>query len=234
MGTDFFDDDLTQKDSRRSLPSSDIDMVSVRPMAETNAGRMAKQKEELSTHLVTATKEMEQLRIRQEELEKERNRLHELSRKQEEYLRDKQDIIEKMDRGVITVEKEEVEATRMAQLLSETRTKFKAALAELRGINEDAWAPGDERFEEELNKAMAVVENARMDYKKALSRIDASSWHRAGGAAEPGTLLDSVGTGTPGGFLHWFKIGLAVTLPLIGVLALLFIASLMMKRPGGF
>jgi hypothetical protein len=222
MSTDFFDDDLLQPDIKAKEKSEPKDISTARAAdAGATAARMAKQKEELSTHVAAAVQEIEHLRMKQEELEREKNKLQELSRKQEEYERGKRDIMEGLDRGIITVEKEEVEATRMVELLSETRSKFKTMLGELRNLNEDAW--GDDKFPEELNKALVMVENARMDFKKALARIDASSWHKAVAKEQTNVLEDFAGGRANGGsFAFWLKVGIAVTLPLIVVLAVIF------------
>jgi hypothetical protein len=222
MSTDFFDDDLLRPDIKTKEKSEPKDISTARASdAGATAARMAKQKEELSTHVAAAVQEIEHLRMKQEELEREKKKLQELSRKQEEYERGKRDVMESLDRGIITVEKEEVEATRMVELLSETRNKFKNMLAELRNLNEDAW--GDEKFPEELNKALVMVESARMDFKKALARIDASSWHKAV-AKEQGNVLEGLtgGRGNGDSFGYWLKVGIAVTLPLIIVLGLIF------------
>ena len=225
MGTDFFDDDLLQPNLKPQGIPEQRENSPARSSSEASAGKLAQQKEELSGQVAAAVKEIEQLRMKQEDLEKEKSKLQELGRKQEEYERGKRDAIEKIDRGIIIVEKEEVEATRMVELLSETRAKFKNMLADLRNINEDTWS--DENFADELNRASAMVENARMDYKKALARIDASSWHKdaARGQSE---LLDGVAGGVGGGhgFGYWMKIGLALTLPLIALVILLFVLRL--------
>jgi hypothetical protein len=225
MGTDFFDDDLLQPSLKpHGMPEQRANSPG-RSSSEASVGKMAQQKEEMSNQVAAAVQEIEHLRMKQEDLEREKNKLQELGRKQEEYERDKKDVIEKIDRGIITAEKEEVEATRMVELLSETRVKFKNMLAELRNINEDSWV--DENFEAELNRASAMVENARMDYKKALARVDASSWHK-GITREQSELLEGVagGMGIGQGFGHWLKIGIAMTLPLIVMVILVFIIYL--------
>jgi len=227
MGTDFFDDDLLQPNLKPQGIPEQRENSPARSSSDASAGKLAQQKEELSGQVAAAVKEIEQLRMKQEDLEKEKSKLQELGRKQEEYERGKRDVIEKIDRGIITVEKEEVEATRMVELLSETRSKFKNMLAELRNINEDAWV--DENFMDELNRASAMVENARMDYKKALARIDASSWHKDTARVQADLMEDGASGAALGhGFGYWLKVGLALTLPLITILILLFIIYLVM------
>jgi hypothetical protein len=225
MSTDFFDDDLLQPDVKPVESPEVKETATMRAPTEATTARMAKQKEEVSGNVAAAVQEIEHLRMKQEELEREKNRLQELSRKQEEYEHGKHDVMEKLDRGIITVEKEEIEATRMVELLSETRNRFKSNLSQLRNINENSW--GDDTFAEELNKALVMVENARMDYKKALARIDASSWHKSA-AKDQVDALEGLGggTGIEGGFIYWLKIGVAVTLPLLAILSLFFVIYL--------
>jgi DNA repair exonuclease SbcCD ATPase subunit len=227
MSTDFFDDDLLQPDIKRMDTPVAKETSTARASTEATTARMAKQKEEISGHVAAAAQEIEQLRMKQEELEREKNKLQELSRKQDEYERGKHDVMEKLDRGIITVEKEEIEATRMVELLSETRNKFKSTLNALRNIKEDSWGDDNDNFSEELNKALAMVENARMDYRKALARIDASSWHKSAAKDQVDALEGLTGgTGIGGGFGFWLKAGLAATLPLLIVLGLCLAAYL--------
>lgn len=224
MGTDFFDEDLAQANDLRKENIEEEDGVPVRPISEASLSRMAKQKQELSNQVAGAAQEIELLRKKHEELEKEKGDLEELTGKQEEYEHGKRDIMNKLDRSIILIEKEEVQATNMAGLLSETRARFRDTLSELRKIDEATWS--DETFHAELNRAMVLVENARMDYNKALAKIDAASWHKSAAEKTQPPMLEEVGRKPGLGFGYWLKVGFAVSLPLIMFLVILFVAYL--------
>lgn len=208
MGTDFIDDDL----SRKAAEAGD---------AESSASRLSRQKEQLTNQVADTAEEIERLRMRQDELEHEKTSLEELNRKQDEYARSKKDIIENLSRNIILMEKDEVLANRMVELLSASRARFKDVLSEIRDIREESWSEAE--FEEELDKALALIESARMEYSKAVAKIDAESWQKGGGQAPLATLEDA-GRGALAnkGFLFWFKVGVAVSLPVMLVLLLLF------------
>jgi hypothetical protein len=222
MPTDFTDRDL-QTPSPRRVESPLAQGLGIRTAPEGGADRMTRHKEEISTHMSGAVSELERLRLRQDELEREKRSLEDLSRKQAEYEAGKRDIIEKLNRSAILLEKEETQANRMAELLAETRDKFQETLAELKAIKEEAW--GDADFRVELSRALAKVEAGRETYKRAMAKIDASSWHKVGGKmdAMPEVARESF---LPLGFGGWLKIGIAVTIPLAVVLVLMFVAYL--------
>lgn len=227
MGTDFFDDDLANDESRGGAEPER------KPAPEKSAeaaGRLVRNREELAAKVSDSAGKLDQLRRRQEELEREKAGLESESRKQEEYERGKRDIIEKLDRSIILVEKEEVQAAQMAEILSTTRQRFRETLSELRGINEDQWPA--ESVPEELNKALALVEDAREVFKKGMAKIEASRWQDAGARKAEALTYDSE-TGDLGsklGFGLLLKIGLATTLPIVIVLVGLFVLYLVMSK----
>jgi hypothetical protein len=170
------------------------------------------------------------LRRKQELLEKEKDNLESLARKQEEYERGKKEIMEALAESIVSVEKDEVQATRMAELLGETRSRFQDALVELSGIDENKWAEAG--FVVELNRALALVRNTQAVYRKAIARIEAAGWHKLAAHAAAGhqALLQADGHRT--GFGYWFKVGLAVTLPAIVAGVVLFVAWLFLTGMG--
>ena len=232
MGTDFFDDDLSTGGEKRGGDDPDKKPGLERaPSEAAGAGRLVKHKEDLSAKVSDSLNEIDRLRRRQEELEREKSGLESLTRKQEEYERGKQDIIEKLDRSLILIEKEEIQAAQMAEILSTTLARFKEALNELRQIDEERWS--DEGFTAELNRSLTLVDDARELYKKGLAKIEASRWHDAAGRKGETAGLDRAvsGHGVSGTFGYWLKVGMAVTLPLTIVLATLFVIYLFATRP---
>ncbi len=214
MSTDFFDDDL----SRSAADGGET--------TESSTVRMARQKEQLTNQVADTAEEIERLRMRQEELEHEKTSLEELNRKQDEYERSKKDIIENLSRNVILMEKDEVLANRMVELLSASRARFRDMLAEIRDIKEESWGNSD--FEEELDRALALIESARMEYSRAIAKIDAESWQKGAGQAQLATL-EEAGRGSLANksFWFWVKIGVAVSLPMIVILLLVFVGYML-------
>ncbi len=198
---------------------------------ERATGRMARQKEDIADKVACAAEEIERLRMRQDELEYAKKALQELNRKQNDYDHGKKEILASLGRSILQMEKDEVRAARMVELLASTRQKFKELLTEIHDIHEERW--GEEEFEEELDRSLALVENARMVYNKSVAKIDAESWQRGECGAGALVPLDG-GTGrgslSDKGFGFWFKVGVALALPM--VLALSALAGLFLWLKG--
>ncbi len=241
--TDFFDDDLErQRDAERraKLATGDVmkinnedpaaEGVPVRSVSDFSITRMAKHKQEMDAKVASAMEELEKLRKRQEDLDRQRKDLEDLRKRQEEYERGKQEMLDRLNQSLVSLEKEEIQATRLTELLGATRQSFKVMLTELQVINEETW-PADQ-IRDELNKATTRVDDVRMEYNKAVARIDAISGRDAQApAAHPSVVFEERHTGleTEQSFLHWVKIGVAVTLPLILVLLALIALVLVVR-----
>ena len=210
MGTDFIDDDLLRNSGAGE--------------AETSAARLTRQKEQITNKVADTAEEIERLKMRQDELEHEKTSLEELNRKQDEYARSKKNIIENLSRNIILMEKDEVLATRMVELLSASRSRFKDILAEIRDVQEESWS--EDSFEEELDKALALIESARMEYSKAIAKVDAESWQKGSAGQAQLSTLEEAGRGSIAnkGFLFWLKVGVAVSLPMAFFILLLIAA----------
>jgi SMC interacting uncharacterized protein involved in chromosome segregation len=221
MAGNFTDLDLSKHDS---TPDSDA--------VETATGRLARQKEDIADKVANAAEEIERLRLRQDELEYAKQALQELNNKQNSYDQGKKEMLTSLSRSVLQMEKDEVRAARMVELLASTRDKFKDLLAEIHDIHEERWA--EDEFEEELDRALALIENARMVYNKSVAKIDAESWQR--GERGAGTLVPLEGTAglslADKGFGFWLKVGVAIALPI--VLGLSALAAAYLWVSGGW
>lgn len=224
MSREFFDDDLLQSSSiRRRNPVNEQPAESA--ISEAGMSRMIQQKEILNTQSADAVKEIEHLRLRQEQLEKERSQLEELTRKQEEYQFGKKEIMDKLNRSIGAFEKEEMQAARMVEILNVMRSKFKDTLNELKSVNEETWT--DETFTAELDKAMVVLEDARTTFKKGMAKIEAAGWNKENSVAGSSDIMSSPADGAVRDVYHWMRIGFAFSAPVMIFLIILFIAWLL-------
>ncbi len=236
MADDFFDEDLV--DATSVGEETGIPAPAGAPPAATRSGagqmRMHRQKEELTTQVADAVKEIESLRMRQELLEKERNDLQDLARRQDDYEAAKGEIMEHLSRSILHLERDEQQANRYAQLMAVMRERFKDTLEELRGINEAGWSK--EGFQTELNKAVVLVEDARSVYRRGLAKIDAENWHQVQeGAQQPSVLTRSEPlSGLPRRFGFWFRAGLAFSIPMIVIALLVFGTAVALRFKGWY
>jgi len=214
MAKDFFDDDLVTSEPPEEINElSEVETPSA-AITQAGMGRMGRQKKQINSQVAGTARELEELRLKQRDLEKAKSDLEELNRKQGEYERSKRDMTEKLSRGIRLLEKEEVQATRMAELLAVMRSRFKDTLGELRAIDETAWSDGD--YEVELNKALVLLDEAKAIYKKALAKIDAEGWVKEVTEPLPSRKMQGeIGRelASRPGFLYWLMVGLAVSIP---------------------
>lgn len=214
MAKDLYEDDLLRKPTPAQKPQDAAAAdLRVRALSDASLTRMVRQKEELKSHVADAVKEIESLRMRQGELEKEKVRIEVLTRKQEEYERGKRETIDNLIRSVTLLEKEESQATRLVELLMMTRNRFRESLAELQAIDESRWNAGD--FEMELDKAMVLLDDAKGVYKKGLARVEAAGGSRNLIEKSVAATAGDGSTGGVSGFKGWFKAGLAFWMPML-------------------
>lgn len=237
MATDFFDDDLVREreaalkikldDSGSGIPRdghipSSRDLPN-RPVGDLTLTHMTRHKQEVTEQMVGKAQELDRLRARQEELEHERNLLEEMRQKQEAFDSGRRELKDRLNESLVWMEKERLQADRLAHLLDETRRTFRERLDDVNGLKEEDWE--DAHLLDELNKALVLLENVRTDYNQALGKIDAI---RSQANQDPATMsrmvVDSDRTGVAAGaqgFGYWLRAGMAFTLPLMLLLALL-------------
>lgn len=237
-GTDFFDDDLVrQREGAKRIkmgpgdepiesmgePVDGSDIPS-RPISDFNLTRLARHRKEVDTQSAMAAQELDRLRKRQEQLESEKRDLEELRKRQDEYERSKREMTEHFKRSLVTLERKEVDAQRMVELLGATRLRFKEQLSDIERLQEEGWP--EDRIRDELGKSLSVLEQARMEYNKAMAKIDAakpevvpvSTGPRAVVFDEHAAVADEEKT-----FSDWLKIGVAASLPLVIAIVVLAI-----------
>ncbi|MBN1557609.1 MAG: hypothetical protein JW951_05640 [Lentisphaerae bacterium] len=224
MKRDFFDEDLRKQDADDG--PEEREGVPVQAISTAGLSRMVRQREELNQQVTGAVKEIEELRLRQEQLEKERAELEALTRLQETYRDGKQEIIQKLQKSVVLLEKEEAQASRLAEVLSVMRGRFNETLGELRGIDESQWS--EDHFADDLHRSLVLVEDAQKVYRKGLAKIDAERWPSGSGEAQAASIAEQMPRldGVPRNFGFWLKAGAAFALPIGLILVLLFLAWL--------
>jgi hypothetical protein len=129
------------------------------------------------------------------------------------------------------IERQTYETEKRVEQLKSSATAFTQHLRTLERINPKTWNNGD--LNRELSKALSAVDDARGEYSKSITKINADS--ETEGLEPMGTTTDFAEYPTEdGGFVTWFKRGLAFTLPLIlfGLIALaiLFLAHAALAR----
>lgn len=236
--TDFIDDDLIQRRDavkevkmglgRDAAPAPEIPKSDPVPVQELNLTPLTKRKDEINSQMATKLDEIERLRSRQEALEKEKGLLEHLRNSQEKYEAGKREMIDHIEKSLVTLEREDVMLNQRLAILTDSANRFKEMLKDLRQFNEAQWPADSAGLRDELNKTLAIIDNIRKDYNRSCARLEASR-EAKGQESVPNQLLfgeagDSVAIQR--GFGEWLKIGFAISLPLMITIAVLIVIML--------
>ena len=213
----------------------DTDFIAQKsPFAATTSATgpaRAPSRDDVERKVVEAQQKLVELKRAQEELERERAGLEELRRRQTEFQTGRQEIVQHLTRGLGLLEEAEFCARRDAEQMVKTVGDFRAALAKVQTIHDEAWTK--ENFQMELTRALTTIENARMEWNSARLKLPVLA-----GESKP-TAVAAEKNSAPAApsladlsFGQLCKIGLALTWPLLlvalGALGI-FIAILMRR-----
>jgi len=129
------------------------------------------------------------LKRQQEEIERQKKELDELSRKQREFDEGRRDIVEKLTRGLVLLEREEFEVKRELEQIKIVRDSFAEHLSQTENIHPSDWS--SEELPSELTKALARVDQAKAIYSQSRARLAALRQAEEGPTAELPTELSS-------------------------------------------
>lgn len=127
-------------------------------------------KEEADWKLQEAREQLLTLRRQQEELERQKSDIEELRRKQDEYSRGRAEMLDNLSRGLAILEREQIQAQRLAELCGRTSDAFREYLDQLQSINDEQWTSTSVRTE--LSTALGIIENSRLEYNRARTKLD--------------------------------------------------------------
>src|SRR5471032_2495896 len=109
------------------------------------------------------------LKRQQEEIERQKKELDELSRKQREFDEGRREIVEKLTRGLVLLEREEFEVKRELEQIKIVRDSFADHLGQTENLNPADWS--SEELPSELTKALARVDQAQAIYSQSRASL---------------------------------------------------------------
>ena len=172
------------------------------------------------------------LKRQQEEIERQKKELDELSRKQREFDEGRREIVEKLTRGLVLLEREEFEVKRELEQIKIVRDSFAEHLGQTENLNPADWS--SEELPTELTKALARVDQAKAIYSQSRARLMALRQAEEG--QESGEEITSDFAPETGGGVSYEKTFGAMVresfaysiLPLLFLSALLLLAYLLL------
>src|SRR6266700_5862943 len=160
----------------------DIQAARKSPFAAPQPGGAGRppSREELDSPVTETQQRLMELKRAQEELERERATLEEARRRRTEFQTGREEILQGLTRGVGFLEEAEFNARRDAEQMAKTLGELRAALTKVQSIHEETWT--QENYNVELNRALTVIDNARMEWNAARLK-----WSLLSGPREPET-----------------------------------------------
>ncbi len=200
-----------------------------RGVSELNLPLMARHKQVIDQQAAQNAQEIERLRQMQEDLEKEKRDLEDARRKQADFIKGRQEILDHLSQSLVMMERNELKAAQAAELLQNTRTRFRTMLEEITSIREDEWT--DETVRERIRDAIVRVDDVRMEYNKSMARVEAviGGDDRGGEPRHSPVIFDDhrPAPDPERSLGKWFVIGLVVSLPVILTLLVLTVLFLL-------
>ena len=154
------------------------------------------------------------LKRQQEEIERQKRDLEELSRKQREFDEGRREIVEKLTRGLVLLERQEFEVKRELEQIKIVRDSFAEHLGQTENLNPADWP--SEELPSELTRALARVDQAKAIYSQSRARLVALRQAEEGQNAEiPSDLAPEYSTAYEKSFGSMVREGFAYSLPLL-------------------
>jgi hypothetical protein len=172
------------------------------------------------------------LKRQQEEIERQKKELDELSRKQREFDEGRREIVEKLTRGLVLLEREEFEVKRELEQIKIVRDSFAEHLGQTEHLNPADWS--SEELPTELTKALARVDQAKTIYSQSRARLMALRQAEEG-LPEEGSpdLAPEAGTGPAyeKSFGAMVREGFAYSALPLGLISVFLIVVYLLLRP---
>ncbi len=165
--------------------------------------------EQIDTQVAQAQERLLALKRQAEQLEREKQKLEELGRRQEQFDNGRSEMVDKFTSSLVQIQRETDQTLKRLEILKNVQTSFTNYLHDLEAINPKDWTPED--LQKELARAIGTVEDARSVFVKAQAQV-ASEEVVVGPSPYDGEM-----GGIDHGFGYWLMAGFAFTLPLTAV-----------------
>src|SRR3954465_5478549 len=128
--------------------------------------------EHLANHVQKAQEQLLQLKRQQDQIEKQKRELEELSRRQEELERGRSEMLDKLTRSLVVLEREAYDTQKKLEHIRGTRESFGQHMELIEAIDPKSWNPAD--LHKELSRALSAVDDARAEFSQQRSRLQAT------------------------------------------------------------
>ena len=126
--------------------------------------------EDYEGHLEAAQAELERLQRQREELERRKRELEELSRRKKIFIGSQAEVIEKLTNTVTLIDRELFAMRKETEELEGARQCFAEHITHIDRFDPEAWS--GQNVGENLEAALAVIEEAESDYEQAAQHFN--------------------------------------------------------------
>ena len=223
MATDFFDEDLAE--------TAPAPQAAPAVSAATGESYYERRKREMPEQLTKTGDEIERLKQRQEALERRKQEIIDQRRRVELFEHNRKDLLDKLRRNAVMVVRESEQASRTAALCTEVGNLFSRLHGELEAFAPDSWT--EEEYDARLTEALAKVDAAGAEYRKAMDQVAAVNWRGADVAHDDsdGSLEQS--GGAPRSFGRWLLAGIAFSIPFAILAAIIIVVVFILRGTVG-
>lgn len=165
----------TYRDPMDDEPTSELEATGeLLPTSEpssptTGVGQKARSAQEIDDKRQQVQSQLLEIQRQQEAMEKQQRELEELGRKQSEFDEGKEEVVERLTRGLVVLERQQVEVEREAEQIKNIYLQFQEQLNQIKGIRPEDWS--SDHLHEELTRSLAVIDKANATHLQARTRL---------------------------------------------------------------
>lgn len=182
-------------------------------------------KEDFEDQVHEAQEQLQELRQRQEAVERQKAELEELHRKKDDFLKGRSEVSDKLSRCITSLDREAVEAQKRADSYLDTKENFEHQLKIVQALRPEVWSRKELR--NELNRAIDKIDDAQEQINKSAHIMEGM---KSAPKLKNQSMKNALSSGDESSFSYWMMRGLAFTLPLmIAASLLMFIQHTLAK-----
>jgi hypothetical protein len=220
--SEFIDDDF-----RSGRHSATGPQPAPTPGAEADDGSRALSREEHDARLNDMQSKLAELKLAQQEIERERVAVEETRRRQSEFSAGRHEMQQNLTRGIGLLEEAEFALRRDAGQMGKALAELREALVKVESVQEELWTKDNQNVE--LTRALTIVENARMEWNSARLKFPLLSGETPAPGAAP--ALANAGAFEnllrEKNYAELCKLGLALTWPIALAAVAIFVVLLL-------
>jgi len=175
--------------------------------------------EDFEDQVHEAQEQLQELRHKQELVERQKMELEELHQKKDDFMKGRTEVSDRLSRCITTLDREAVEVQKRADLYLDTKEAFEHQLKIVQALRPEVWSRKELR--NELNRAIEKIADAQEQIDKAANVFNGM---KSAPHLKTRSMRGALSAGDEASFSYWMVRGLAFTLPLMiaGMLAMAF------------